>query len=267
MSPTYASPADETVHGQYTFVRDERGVYRFANRLGSAEHPAEAGRYHLYHGWFCPWAHRATLTVTLAGLNDVLSTSAVHGERDGRGWAFREPTGADPVNGFTLLREAYEASEPGYDGHVSVPVLWDRITGTIVSNTFGALEIDLATAFGARATALDLYPGPLRARIDELEAWLLPAVNQGLGTREALPELDRILRDSTFLAGEDLTLADVRLWVTLVRQDAGLDSYPALWDWARALYARPAFAATTRFSSFGSSPTLDWTAPTERSAA
>ena len=80
--------------------------------------------------------------------------SVVDPVRDGRGWAFRDGPGytPDPVNGFTLLREAYEATEPGYDGHVSVPVLWDKQTGRIVSNNFPDITIDLGTQFGEWAS-------------------------------------------------------------------------------------------------------------------
>ena len=82
-----------------------------------------------------------------------MSLSYVDDQRDGRGWAFRERRGADPVKRFTLLADAYQATEPGYDGHVSVPVLWDRETGKVVSNNFPDITIDLGTQFGAWASA------------------------------------------------------------------------------------------------------------------
>ena len=108
-----------------------RPAYPFQGRItadGSSGYPAVAGRYHLYISWACPWAHRTAIVRKLLGLEEVISLSAVDPVRDGRGWAFREGPGhsLDPVNGFSLLREAYEATEPGYDGHISVPVLWDR---------------------------------------------------------------------------------------------------------------------------------------------
>ncbi len=108
-----------------------RAAYPFQGRItadGSSGYPAEPGRYHLYISWACPWAHRSAIVRELLGLQDVISLSAVDPVRDGRGWAFRagDGYGLDPVNGFALLREAYEATEPGYDGHVSVPVLWDK---------------------------------------------------------------------------------------------------------------------------------------------
>jgi glutathione S-transferase/putative glutathione S-transferase len=168
-APRYASPVDYGAYGQYGPGRGfdhgqewRRPRYRFQGRItadGSSGIPAEAGRYHLYISWGCPWAQRTAIVRKLMGLDDVVSLSYVDDVRDGRGWAFRERRGADPVNGFTFLAQAYEATEPGYDGHVSVPVLWDRATGKIVSNNFPDITIDLGTAFGAWAdSSVDLYP-------------------------------------------------------------------------------------------------------------
>jgi glutathionyl-hydroquinone reductase len=149
-----ASPVDFAAFGDYGDFRRKqtakaaaqpgefvRPAYPFQGRItadGSSGYPAVPGRYHLYISWACPWAHRSAIVRRLLGLEDVISLSAVDPVRDGRGWAFREGPGysLDPVNGFALLREAYEATEPGYDGHISVPVLWDRETSRIVSNNF-----------------------------------------------------------------------------------------------------------------------------------
>lgn len=290
----FASPADTTAHGTYRVSQqpdDPRPLLRFDGRLGSPEFPAEPTRYHLYSGWFCPWAQRSTAVLAVAGVDPaVVSVSYVHGERDGRGWAFREPTGADPVNGFTLLRQAYEATEPGFDGHVSTPTLWDRESGQVVSNTYAHLDADLASTFGAGA-GRDLYPEHLRGTIDDLESRLHPALNQGVGAAraagpagesararltETLVRLDEQLGHTAYLAGEDLTLADLRVIVTLLRFDvqsnadgllgAPLQTYPQLWDYARAVYQEPGVRSTTRFEAFTSAGAVvpDWEQPTER---
>jgi len=277
----FATPTDVATHGEYTInhtADDPRPLYRFAGRIttdGSTPFAPEPGRYHLYSGLFCPWAQRSVLVIELAGLGDAVSVSYVDHSRDARGWAFREEQGADPVNGFTLLRDAYEATEPGFDGHVSVPALWDRATGTLVSNSYGLIDIDLATRFGG--DGIELYPHDLRSAIDELDGWIGPDVNQGtrlaLGDDPAAREAARVLDDafarlddrlagSRYLLGERLTLADVRLWVTLVRHDARaagsstsrLAERPALWRYARDLYSLPAFSGTTDFGSFGGTP-------------
>ena len=186
--PPTASTATDALDG------DDRPLYRFAERIsrdGSAEFPAEAGRYHLYVGWFCPWSQRSTIERALNGLEDVVSVSSVDDRRDGRGWAFRETHGPDPVNGFTLLRDAFEATEPGFDGHVSVPVLWDRVTRRIVSNDYATIDVDLATQFGAFGHDAATYRESERAAIDELDRWLGPDVNHGIGAATGSgPEAD-----------------------------------------------------------------------------
>ncbi len=322
-----ASPVDFETFGDYGDFRPKKPVptardgefvrpgYRFQGRItadGSSGYPAEAGRYHLYISWACPWANRTAIVRDLLGLQDVISLSAVDPVRDGRGWAFREGDGygLDPVNGFAVLREAYEATEPGYDGHVSVPVLWDKQTSRIVSNNFPDITLDLDTQFGAWADpAYDLYPAALRPQIDELNDLIYATVNNGVyrsgfaTTQEAyheavtrlfatLDELDLRLSGQRYLFGDAITEADVRLYVTLARFDAvyyshfkcnlrRIADYPALWGYARDLYAQPAFGNNTRFDQIKrhyytthpqlnpsrivpDGPLLDWTAPAGR---
>ncbi|MEV4110108.1 glutathione S-transferase C-terminal domain-containing protein [Nonomuraea sp. NPDC049695] len=279
----YASPVDHAAYGHYGSGRLHlspdwnRPIYPFQGRItadGSSGFRAEPGRYHLYAAWACPYAHRAAIVRKLKGLEDVVSLSYVDDERDGRGWAFRERRGADPVNGFTLLEQAYDATEKGYGGHISVPVLWDRKTGTIVSNNFPDITIDLATQFEQWAdTSIDLYPDALRPEINKLNGWIYYDVNAGVSrvaraaTEEdrererhvvvsALERLDERLAEQRFLAGDTITEADVRLWVTLARLDADynrghlvsereLSDFEHLWPYARDLYQRPAFRETT----------------------
>jgi glutathionyl-hydroquinone reductase len=320
-----ASPVDFAAYGDYgDFARKqpprqpgafERPVYPFQGRItadGSSGYPAVAGRYHLYISWACPWATRTAIVRRLLGLEDVISLSAVDPIRDGRGWAFREGPGysLDPVNGFALIREAYEATEPGYDGHISVPVLWDRETGRIVSNNFPDITIDMETEFSAWSDgSYDLYPAQLRDEIDTLNEAIYAGVNNGVyrsgfaTTQEAysgavtrlfatLDELEERLGGQRFLLGDQLTEADVRLWVTLARFDAvyyshfkanlrRLTDYPSLWAYARDLYRLPAFRESTNFDHIKrhyymthphlnpsrivpEGPLLDWDAPAER---
>jgi glutathionyl-hydroquinone reductase len=155
-----ASPVDFAAYGDYGDFRPKkpetpagtkpgefvRAAYPFRGRItadGSSGYVAEAGRYHLYISWACPWATRTAIVRELLGLQDVISLSAVDPVRDGRGWAFRAGNGygLDPVNGFALLREAYDATEADYGGHISVPVLWDRQTSRIVSNNFPDITV------------------------------------------------------------------------------------------------------------------------------
>jgi glutathionyl-hydroquinone reductase len=287
-----ASPVDFATYGDYgDYLAKKRpppgdgsfarASYPFQGRItadGSSGYPAQAGRYHLYVSLACPWAHRSVIVRRLMGLDEVISLSVVDPVRDGRGWAFREGPGhgPDPVNGFTLLREAYEATEPGYDGHISVPVLWDRVTSRIVSNNFPDITIDLETQFGAWATpGVDLYPRALREEIDALSERVYTHVNNGVyrcgfatsqraydeavtGLFGMLDELEQRLAGRRYLFGDQITEADVRLWVTLARFDPvyvthfkanlrRLVDYPSLWGYARDLYQHPAFGPTTDF--------------------
>lgn len=271
-----ASPVDTAAYGTYRFNPAGRR-YRFTGRIADGgPYAPEAGRYHLYAGWFCPWSQRVVIARALAGLSGAVTVSYVDNERDGRGWAFRERYGPDPVNGFTLLREAYEATEPDFDGLISVPTLWDRVTGRVVSNDYTTIGLDLATRFGAVAAPLvETYPAALRAEIDELDGWIGPAVNHGVGaattagpegTRaraallDAFARLDERLATRRYLVGGTVTEADIRLWVTLVRYDvgpnahraihAGLHEFPHLWAYARDLYTIPAFRESTEFGAF-----------------
>jgi putative glutathione S-transferase len=285
-----ASPVDFDSYGDYGDFRPPgkkpsaefvRPPYPFRGRItadGSSGYPAEAGRYHLYISWACPWAQRTAIVRKLQDLEEVVSLSAVDPVRDGRGWAFREGPGhtLDPVNGFALLREAYEATEPGYPGHISVPVLWDRASRRIVSNNFPDITIDLGTAFRAwSGGAPELYPAPLRAEIDAINEVVYETVNNGVyrsgfaGSQEqyhqavtrlfaTLDNLEERLAGRRYLLGDAITEADVRLWVTLARFDAvyyshfktnlrRLSDYPNLWGYARDLYSVPAFRETTNF--------------------
>ena len=265
-----AGPVDVRTHGEY--VRPPAVAFR-GRITAEGEFTARPFRYHVYGGRFCPLSHRLAITRELAGLHDLVTMSYVDNDRDGRGRAFRERYGPDPVNGFTLLRQAYEATVDGFAGDAGVPVLWDRFSSRVVGNDPTAIGIDLATRFRHLAhDPVDTYPEPLRARIDDFDRWLHPAVDEGVteaaaGSRDARTALldafellDGRLAHSDFLIGGVLTEADVRLWVTLVRYDVGpnahrainpgLHVYPHLWRYARRLHRIPAFRDTTDFAAF-----------------
>lgn len=228
----------------------------------------EPGRYHLYVALACPWSHRAVLVRRLKGLEDVVDVSYAHPFRDERGWAFPGDGFTDDVNGWPFLARAYEATEPGYDGRVSVPVLWDRRTETVVSNE----SADIIRMFDAAGSGPDLYPADLRGEIDALNERIYRDVNNGVyragfassqqayeeaftALFERLGELEALLGERRYLAGDRITLADWRLWVTLVRFDAvyhvhfrcngrRLVDHPNLWAYARELYQQPGVAET-----------------------
>jgi glutathionyl-hydroquinone reductase len=285
----FATPIDAFAYGEHPMVPRPDSAQPFSGRItagGSGEFPAESHRYHLYAGRFCPRSHRAIIALALSGFSEFVSVSYVDGLRDGRGWAFRERTGPDPVNGFTLLREAYEATRPGYAGNVSLPVLWDRQTGRIVSNDANTIDIDLATAFAGRRV-VDLYPQwatdqieVVSRRIAALDRTVVRAVYVDEAKdelRTMLREFDRTLSRSRYLLGETISLADVRLWVRLVRYDVGanahgaagprLATFESLPAYVRDLYDQPAFRDSTDFKAFAAplTPLPSWVQASERS--
>ncbi|HXW81296.1 MAG TPA: glutathione S-transferase C-terminal domain-containing protein [Acidimicrobiales bacterium] len=271
-----ASPVDFATYGHYgvpasAFIKangQTKVHYPIQGRLsddGSSDWPAEPGRYHLYVSFTCPWAQRPLIALKLRGLEGIIDWSAVDPVRDGRGWAFRAGPGhgPDPVNGFALLREAYLATDPAFDGHISVPALWDKVSRRLVSNHFPTLTADLETAFASLArTGVDLYPASQRAPIDEFNerttAHLLRHNPDPALTSATLAWYDERLRDQRFLLGSQVSDADLLLYAALVRMDFTvasvapaqrpcLSDYPHLWDYARDLYEEPAFRTTTNF--------------------
>ena len=183
----FASAVDTERFGEYRITQrpdDPRPLYRFEGRIsndGSTPYAAEAGRYHIYSGWFCPWAQRVTIAHALAGLEDVISVSYVDGARDAVGGHSVPPTALTPSTGSRSCGMRTRRPNPDSTGTCRSPTLWDRVTGRVVSNQFRTIGIDLATQFGALATAvIDTYPADLADEIEQLDEWIGPNVNRGV---------------------------------------------------------------------------------------
>jgi putative glutathione S-transferase len=270
-------PAETSAEG--AFVRQQYTIRDRITADGSSGFRAEPGRYHLYVSLACPWAQRAIIVRRLLGLEPVISISVVDPIRDERGWAFREGNGhgPDPVCGFAFLSEAYLRTDPSYRGRWTVPCIWDRVTGRLVTNNYPDITIGFETEFAAyhRPGAPDLYPKPLRAEIDAINTVVYSDVNNGVykagfatsqsayesavdALFQRLDQLEARLAGQRFLVGSQITEADIRLFTTLVRFDAvyvghfkcnlrRLVDYPNLWGYARDLYQRPGFGDTVNF--------------------
>ena len=164
------------------FVRLQSRLRNWVTRDGSSGFPAEAGRYHLYVAYNCPWAHRTLVMRKLKGLEDAISCDIVGYRRDEKGWKFNPDcpgSTADSVNGFSHLREVYLLSDPEYDGRFSVPVLFDKHQKVIVNNESSEIIRMLNSEFNnfcklPEQAALDLYPEHLRAEVDALNDWIYP---------------------------------------------------------------------------------------------
>jgi glutathionyl-hydroquinone reductase len=257
------------------FTRQPSRFRNWVSPDGSTRYPAQRGRYHLYVSWACPWAHRTIIGRRLKGLEDTIGMSFVDPIRDERGWAFTGGEFEDDVNGFDLLSEAYDATDPGYDGRWSVPVLWDRESGRIVNNESGDILRMLEQSFGEFADdAYDLYPEGIRDEIDELNERIYDDVNNGVYKAgfttsqaiyerevqrifELLDELDERLTDTRYLFGDSAVETDWRLFTTLARFDAvyyihfkcsrrRLVDYENLWPYFRDLYQSFGIADTVK---------------------
>ena len=238
---------------------------------------APAGRYHLYVSLACPWANRTMLVRKLKKLESAVDLSVVDPVRDERGWAFREGPGhgADSVNGFEFLSEAYAATDPRFQGRVTVPVLWDKEKRRIVNNSEDDICRMFNRSFEAAAKDPDLFPADLEKEHAELSHFIYEKVNNGVyragfattqlayeracrAIFEALDVLEERLASKRYLFGNRIVEADWRLFNTLVRFDAGyhghfkcnvrrIVDYEHLDAYLRDLYQQPGIAALVNF--------------------
>jgi putative glutathione S-transferase len=268
----------ETASTGGRFVRKDAAFRNWVSADAGSPFPAEAGRYHLYVSLACPWAHRTLIMRALKGLDQMIGVSVVHWLMLDQGWTFEDGPGVvpDTVNGARLLQQVYIAGAPNYTGRVTVPVLWDKKRGTIVSNESSEIIRMLNSAFdGVGAKPGDYYPQALRAEIDAINARVYDTLNNGVyksgfATTQAAYEeavrplfdtldwLEDILATRRFLTGDRLTEADIRLFTTLIRFDAvyvghfkcnlrRIVDYPNLWAYTRDIYQLPGIAATVNF--------------------
>lgn len=248
----------------------QRPHTRFRNRPAAIV----ADRYHLYAAWACPWAHRTLITRALRGLSDAISVTIVDPRMGRDGWAFRADD-PDPIAGAALLRQVYLRADPGYSGRVTVPVLWDRLTATVVNNesrdVMRMFDLDFAPL--ARDPCVPtLAPPELVDEIDCVLDTIYEPINNGVyrcgfATTQAaydiaiselfaaLAHWDAVLGEQSFLCGGQMTEADVALFTTLLRFDLvyyahfkcnvkRLRDYPNLWRFTRRMYQHPVIRPT-----------------------
>jgi len=279
-------PSEQSESGE--FQRQEDAFREWISNDGSTSYPAVADRYHLYVSLACPWASRTVIFRKLKGLEQAIGMTVVDPIRDEKGWAFRDPNkkwddtevippSTDPVNGFHYLSEAYAATDPDFDGRVTVPVLWDKVTKKIVNNC----EDDICRMFNDAFNAIalnkdvDLFPKDIEDEHTKLADFLYENVNNGVykagfATRqrpyeiscrklfEALDELEARLSKSRYLFDKRIVEADWRLFCTLIRFDVvyhghfkcnirRIVDYPNLQGYLMDLYQQPGIAETVNF--------------------
>ena len=243
-----------------------------AGPSGSEGFKAEPGRYHLYVSLACPWAHRTLIFRQRKDLPDLIGVTVVEPLMLANGWELK-----DDQYGLEYLYQLYLKADSGYEGRVTVPVLWDKREQTIVSNESAEIIRMFNTAFnGLTGNEKDYYPAALRGEIDAINERVYDSINNGVyrsgfaTTQEAYEEayyklfdaldwVEQVLTRQRYLAGDALTEADWRLFTTLIRFDAvyhghfktnrqRIADYPAMSNYLRELYQQPGVAETVNFT-------------------
>ncbi len=247
---------------------------------GEGGFAAEADRYHLYVAWNCPWAHRTLLARALKKLDGLISISAARPNRNEQGWVYdADGPFSDPLLGVSALHEVYSKDPVPYTGRLTVPVLWDKRRGRMVSNESADIVRMLNTAFRDIAPeSADLYPEDLSNEIEDWNDLIYRMVNNGvyragfastqnayekaaLEVFETLDRVEAVLAEQRYLTGDRLTEADLRLFPTLARFDVAyygafkcnirrLTDYRHLWPYAREVYQMPGIAETVNFDIY-----------------
>jgi len=247
-----------------------------AGPSGTGGFKAETGRYHLYVGYACPWAHRTLIFRQLKDLAAHISVDVVHPDMLDDGWTFatdRPGTTGDRLFGADFLRQIYTRAVPDVSGRVTVPVLWDKDRNTIVSNESAEIIRMFNSAFdGLTGNTADFWPQDLRTAMEPVNDRIYNSFNNGVykcgfatsqaaydaaagALFETMDWLETRLADNRYLMGDRLTEADWRLFPTLVRFDPvyhthfkcnrkWLREYPNLWAYTRELYQWPGVAGT-----------------------
>lgn len=245
---------------------------------GALGFKAEAGRYHLYVSLACPWAHRTLIFRKLKNLEKYVSVSVVSPDMLDQGWSFNEAEGSsgDDLFGATHLHEIYTRNKSDYSGRVTVPLLWDKLTGSVVSNESSEIIRMFNSAFNELSgNQDDYYPKELAAEIDEVNSWVYQDINNGVyrsgfATSQkayqesydrlfsALDRVEEILSIQRYLVGKQISEADWRLFTTLIRFDAvyhghfkcnrqRLEDFPNISNYVRELYQWPGISETVDF--------------------
>jgi len=242
----------DTKKSQGKFVRSEAIFRNWIYPIdqydaNQTEHfPAESGRYHLYVSLACPWAHRTLIFRHLKQLEDIISVSCAHPDMLENGWEFKQDSDfqdahvdiGDPLHQFQFAHQIYTKAKPDYSGRVTVPILWDKQTHSIVSNESAEIIRMFNSAFNElTGNTLDFYPQELAKEIDEINDRIYHSLNNGVykcgfATTQAayedalIPLFDTLdyledrLQGRRYLMGDQQTEADWRLFTTLIRFDA-----------------------------------------------
>lgn len=261
----------------------------------------EPDRYHLYVAHACPWSHRTAIVRNMKGLQEVIGITYVHptwqytkpNVDDHRGWVFGSKDGKsftntsgvgcfpsswgeeDEITHSKTVREIYEKCGDT-NGKFILPILYDKKEDTIVSNESTEIMRMFNNEFDAfsKNPDLDLYPCHMADKIDEVNAWIYPTINNGVyrcglastqeeydaaidALTESFDRIEMILKRQRFIAGDEFTEADIKLFVTLLRFDEVYDVYfkcntrsvastPTVLNYVRHIFQMPGIMETCR---------------------
>lgn len=238
---------------------------------GETGFKAQKDRYHLYVSLACPWAHRTLIFRELKNLQDYIDVTVVDPIMLENGWEV-----TDPLYGFDFTYQLYLKADSQYEGRVTVPILWDKQTQTIVSNESSEIIRMFNSAFNhLTGNEDDYYPEALHGSINEINDRVYESINNGVYRAgfatsqeayetafhqlfDALDWVENLLTHNRYLASDTLTEADWRLFTTLIRFDAVyyghfktnkklLAQYPAISGYVRELYQVPGVSETVSF--------------------
>ncbi|WP_215402549.1 glutathione S-transferase family protein [Vibrio gigantis] len=255
------------------FVREDAGFRNTISNEPDAKFKPESGRYHLYVSYACPWAHRTLIFLNLKGLDKHIDVTVVSPDMLSNGWTMTKP---EPLYGHNFLHQVYTHARPNYTGRVTVPVLWDKLTHTIVSNESSEIIRMFNSEFNElTGNTTDYYPLELQTEIDDWNSFIYPNINNGVykcgiatsqeayeeafdNLFDALDKIDEHLGSNRYLVGHTITEADWRLFVTLIRFDSvyvghfkcnkkRIADYMNINNYMKELYQQKGIAQTTNF--------------------
>jgi putative glutathione S-transferase len=243
----------------------------------NAAFPPEAGRYHLYASPACPYAHKTLVARALLGLEEAVPVSIVHPVwNTPDGWRFGQEAFATPdaVNGHAFLHQVVTQAEPHFTGKVTVPILYDTISGKIVS----AQSADIVRMMGGPLARFatrshDFRPPAFAAEIDALSNRIRSDIGDAVYAISDAPDQarydtlcarlyaafdsleERLMGSGAPFLFDRPTEADIHLFTPLVRFDAvylplfrigpkRLADYPALSSFVARFEGLEAVAAT-----------------------
>lgn len=256
------------------FIRQDA---QFRNEISEqGPYPAEAGRYHLFVSLACPWAHRTLIFRSLKKLENVIGVTVVKAEMLDKGWVLSDFADESPIANIQYMHQVYTHAQQDYNGRVTVPVLWDKKTNSIVSNESSEIIRMLNTGFNNLTDVkTDYYPMALRSDIDDINDFVYHNINNGVyktgfattqsayekhfhNLFNALNSIEERLSTQRYLVGNTLTEADWRLFTTLIRFDSvyfshfkcnlqQIEQYKNLSNYIRELYQIKGVADTVNF--------------------